>query len=73
MKKCKKCREKNEQWVGENLDIIYEYCGLIEKIIEDAIDINDITKCPYELMINQYRDKDRQNFESLYEHYLKER
>ena len=58
-KKCLNCNYKNEYWYGENLNKLYEYCGLIESVIEDAINIECIKICPIQLFRNTYRDESR--------------
>jgi hypothetical protein len=57
MDKCKTCHERGEQWVLVNTpeQKIFKYCGVIEQIIEDAIDINDIKECPLDVLKAKYR------------------
>ena len=59
MEKCLKCNDRGEIWVLLNTPNkkIYKYCGFIEQICESAIDINDIKKCPKDIITKQYTNK----------------
>ena len=55
MDKCKTCHDRGEQWVGDNLEILFKYCGVIEQAIEDAIECKDIKKCARDVLKDYYR------------------
>ena len=49
MDKCKGCNDKRE-YAHPTKDEVYEYCGIIEEITEQATDIKHIYKCPKEII-----------------------
>ena len=44
-----------ETYGGNKQELTYQYCGVIEEAIEDAIEIKDIKECPRDVLKRIYR------------------